>query len=212
MADYILSAPLTGTKVEELLLRVQNNQDFTSADKNKLDGLDSTYFFQEDSFIDLPLQSGAPVDTPKNVLYGGAKTTPSGLISVDADGVFTVIKGGPYQLKTRHHVTRTGASGTSETFFWVQVSTDGGTTWANLGNASSIKLDNATDARTFHDFASVFFPTGTKVRARFARSSLGTNFGNLEASAPSAAWQSAGVPPVPSAQLTVYKTSPWNYV
>ena len=212
MATYQFSSPLTGSKVEELLLRVNNNATFTSADEAKLDGLENQAYVREDSFVNTTSQTGSPIDVPRNVVYGPLKTSASGLIRHNADGTLDILKGGPFAFKTRHRVSRTGASGTTHMFFWVEVSTDNGLSWTITGQPQDIRLETSADSRTFFDFTTDSFPAGTKIRARFARSSTGSDFGSLEPATGSAALTSLGVTPVPSAQLTVYKVQGWNYV
>lgn len=211
MAVYNLSSPLTGSKVEELLLRVNNNQDFTSGDEAKLDSLENQKYVTEDNFTDTTTQTGI-LDTPKNVLYGPLKTSPNELVRVDADGVINILKAGPYAFKTRHRVARTGASGVSKVFQWVEISVDGGSTWTINGNPVDVQLAGADDTVNFFDFATIELPAGVKLRARFARSSTGADFGSLTPSVPSASLISAGVPTAPSAQLTVYRVQGWEYV
>lgn len=210
MADYVFSAPLTGSKVEELLLRVNNNRDFTAADETKLDGLENQYYTTEVSFTDTSTQVGI-LDTPKNILYGPLATSPNGLIRHNADGTLDVLKGGPFFFKTRHRVGRTGASGVSRVFQWVELSFDDGATWAVTGNPVATSLAGSDEVTIFDDSTPLFVPTGTKIRARFARSSTGTDFGELRASTPSASLITYGLPASPSAQLTVYRVIGWNY-
>lgn len=211
MADYVLSPPLTGSEVETLLLRVYNNEDFTSADEDKLDSLSNQYYDLEDIFSDTTTQTGV-LDTPKNVLYGPVKTSPNSLVSVAADGVVSILKTGPYAFKTRHRVTRTGASGVSRVFQWIEISADGGSTWTITGVPVSIALSGADDDGTFFDFTPIFLPVGAKIRSRFARSSTGSDFGNLTPAVPSAALITYGLPSQPSAQLSVYREPNWEYV
>lgn len=210
MADYVFSDPLTGSKVEELLLRVNNNQDFTAADEAKLDGLENQYYTTEDNFTDITTQVGI-LSTPKNVLYGPLKTSANGLIRHNADGTLDVLKGGPFFIKTRHRVARTGASGVSRLFQWVELSFDNGATWTITGNPVAASLAGADEVALFFDGTPLTLPTGTKIRARFARSSTGTDFGELRAAAPDATLISYGLTESPSAQLTVYRVIGWNY-
>jgi len=210
MADYILSAPLTGSKVEELLLRVNNNQDFTSVLKGKLDGLDNQHYDLEDTFTDTTTQVGV-LDTPKNVLYGPLKTSPSGILRHNADGTIDVLKGGPLFIKTRHRVARTGATGVSRVFQWVEISTDNGASWQITGTPVAASLSGADESSLFFDGTPINLPTGAKIRARFARSSTGTDFGELRSASPSASLTTYGLGTSPSAQLSVYKVIGWNY-
>jgi hypothetical protein len=164
-----------------------------------------------DSFVDQTTQSGSPIDTPKQVKYGAARTSPGGLLSVDANGTLTILKGGPFLFKSRLRAARSGASGTSSLFFWVELSSNGGASWQILGNTIEIRLENANQQDVFFDFSSLTLPTGIKLRSMFARSSTGSDFGDLVPSIPSAALQAYGLTPAPSAQLSVYTNNDFYY-
>lgn len=166
----------------------------------------------ENVFVDYTTQSGAPIDTPKTVLFGSGSTSPNGIVSVDANGVFTQLKSGPLAVKQRARLGRTGASGTSIAFFWAEISLNGGVTWATLGSAVSLELTSAAESKYFFDFSLINLPAGTKFRAQWARSSTGSDFGQLQAAAPSAALTAQGVPQAPSAQFTVYTQDSHTYV
>lgn len=165
----------------------------------------------EASFVDVTTQSGSPIDTPKQVKYGPALTSPSGIAAIDADGTLTMLKTGPLFIKSRLRVGRTGASGVSSVFFWAEISLDGGTVWNVLGNSVDIKLDNSTENDVFFDFSTLFLNQGIKLRSMFARSSTGDNSGDLSASTPSAALQAYGVPIAPSAQISIYRSRGYSY-
>lgn len=164
-----------------------------------------------ESFVDLTLQTGAPLDTPIQVKYGPAKTSPNSILSIDAAGTLTILKGGPFLFKSRLRASRSGASGTSSLFFWVEISTNGGATWTILGNSIDIRLENANQQDVFFDFSSLTLPKGIKLRSMFARSSTGSDFGDLVPSVPSAALQTYGLPTAPSAQLSIYTNNNYNY-
>jgi hypothetical protein len=164
-----------------------------------------------ESFVDTTSQTGSPIDTPKQVKYGNAKTSPTGILSMDSAGTITVLKGGPLLLKSRLRASRTGAAGTSSLFFWVETSVDNGVTWNILGNSIDIRLENSSQEDVFFDFSSLTLPTGIKLRSMFARSSTGSNYGDLTPSSPSAALQAYGLPIAPSAQLSVYKLNGYVY-
>jgi len=166
----------------------------------------------ESSFTDTTTQSGSPIDTPKQVKYGPALTSPSGIVSIDATGTLTVLKTGPLFIKSRLRVGRTGASGVSSIFFWVEISPDGGAVWNIFGNSIDIRLDNSTESDVFFDFSTLFLENGIKLRSMFARSSTGDNSGDLMPSAPSAALQAYGVPTAPSAQISVYRSRDYLYL
>ena len=171
----------------------------------------SSYFTIEDSFTDMTTQTAPTPDSPITVKFGSAKTTPSGLLSMDAAGVLTVLKEGPYFAKTRVNCGRTGSSGTSILHLWVEISVDGGATWLVSGNIVDIRLDNASDTDTFFDMTPVYLPAGAKARTRFVRSSLGNNSGDITSSTLSTALQTYGLTPAPSAQLSMYKSNDWVY-
>lgn len=156
------------------------------------------------TFVSGDLQAGI-TDTPKTVTFGAGGTTDDGGAVIGADGVITVNDPGFWSVKQRFRAGRTGASGVSILFFWAEISTDDGATWAIVGNSVSIPLDSSNDTSVFFDIASVQLPAGTKLRNRFARSSTGDDSGDLRVGVPSAALQAEGVPDAPSAQATFYK-------
>lgn len=166
----------------------------------------------EDSFTDFTMQTGAPVDTPKTVKYGAAKTSPSGIVSVDASGIFTFNKTAALFAKSRIRAGRTGASGYSSIFFWAEISSDGGATWQVFGNSIDVQLTNSQESELFFDISAVIFPAGLKFRSRFARSSTGDDSGDLRTSAPSALLTTYGVPIAPSAQISIYRSTTYPYV
>lgn len=167
-------------------------------------------YVPEGDFTSLVTQSGSPIDTPKLVSYGSNKNSNSDILSYQ-DGVFTFLKTGTMAFKSRLRAGRTGASGVSHLFFWVEASSDGGVVWDKLGNSVSIHLDDSTETQTFFDFAVLYGVTGLKLRTMFARSSTGSDSGDLISESPSTALQALGVMPAPSAQITVYKHLSFNY-
>lgn len=158
----------------------------------------------EGIFTSMVTQSGSPVDTPKLVSYGSNKTSDTGVVSY-VDGIFTVMKSGALFFKSRLRAGRSGASGVSHLFFWVEASIDGGVVWNKLGNSVNIHLNSSTETQTFFDFAGLYGVAGMKMRTMFARSSTGNDSGDLIAEVPSAALIAAGVLGAPSAQITIYK-------
>jgi len=191
MTDYVStwsSRPLTNIA----LLDVQENALFG--------------YTPEGDFVSMVTQSGSPIDTPKVVSYGSNKQSNSGILDYN-NGVFTFLKSGTVGIKSRLRVGRTGASGVSHLFFWVEASVDGGSVWNKLGNSVNIHLDDSTETQTFFDMAFLVGVTGLKLRTMFARSSTGSDSGDLIASAPSAALIALGVMGAPSAQITIYKDS-----
>jgi len=167
-------------------------------------------FVPEGDFINLSTQSGSPIDTPKVVSYGVNKQSNSQILDYTG-GVFTFLKSGPIAIKSRLRAGRTGASGVSHLFFWVEASVNGGVTWTTLGNSINIHLNNSSETQTFFDVAFLNGVVGLKLRTMFARSSTGNDSGDLIASAPSAALIGAGVQSSPSAQITTYKHLSYNY-
>lgn len=165
----------------------------------------------EGDFTSLVDQSGSPVDTPHVVSYGVNKHSNSGIVDY-TDGVITFLKSGNVAFKSRLRAGRTGASGVSHLFFWVEASTNGGSTWIKIGNSINIHLDDSTETQVFFDFTPIQASAGFKLRTMFARSSTGNDSGDLMTSAPSATLTGLGVMPAPSAQITVYKLNNYNYV
>jgi len=167
-------------------------------------------YVPEGDFTSLVTQSGSPIDTPKVVSYGTNKNSNSAIINY-ANGVFTFLKTGTLAFKSRLRAGRVGASGVSKLFFWVESSSDGGIVWNKIGNSINIHLDDSTETQTFFDFAVLYGVTGLKLRTMFARSSTGSDSGDLISESPSAALQALGVMPAPSAQITLYKHLSFNY-
>lgn len=180
--------------------------------QDQVDNLTSTGWTIEDSFTDFTMQSGAPVDTPITVKYGPAKTSTSGIVTVDANGIFTFNKTAALFAKSRIRAGRSGASGYSSLFFWAEISTDDGATWQVFGNSIDVHLNNSTESELFFDISAVIFPAGLKFRSRFARSSTGDDSGDLKTSTPSALLSAYGVPMAPSAQISIYKSTTYPYI
>ena len=79
-------------------------------------------------------------DTPSTITFGTGGLTTGGGITVGADGVITVNTSGYYAVKQRFRAGRTGGSGTSDVFFWAEISTDGGSVWNVIGNSVDVPL------------------------------------------------------------------------
>lgn len=156
------------------------------------------------SFVSVATQAGVE-DVATTVTFGAGGTTADGSVTVASDGVVTINTAGYFSIKQRFRAGRTGASGVSQVFFWAEISTDGGSSWAVTGNSVDIPLSDSNDTIVFFDLSFLSLPAGVKVRNRFARSSTGNNSGDLRAASPSAALQALGVQDAPSAQITVYR-------
>lgn len=183
---------LTNTRLNEVITQLN-------------DGIVLSQWQILDVFTDTTLQSGAPIDTPKTVIYGASKQDPLGYIDYNGTtGEFTILKGGTFGIKTRIRAGRQSATGTTQMYFWAEISVDGGNTWQITGQTIDVRLRNANDTRIFFDYAWITLPAGVMLRSRFARSSTGSDFGDLTPSTPSTALQALGVTDSPSAQLTVY--------
>lgn len=187
---------------------------FTKRTQDKLlGGLEQLGYTIEADFVDYTLQTTTTQDTAKNVLYGALKTSTNGLLQMDATGVLTVLKTGPYAFKSRTRIGRTGASGISDLVVWIETSTDGGSTWLLTGNPVCAFLNNSSDIDLFFDFTPARLTKGFKLRARWARDSGGDNSGDLRPftlSDPLAAIVT--VPQVASAQVSAYRLNGFNYV
>lgn len=162
-------------------------------------------------YTDTTTQTGA-LDALQVIKFGAGGASSAGIVSMDAAGIITALKSGPVLAKTRIRAGRVGAPGVSQIVFLAEASTDGGTTWAVLGNVANVNLENSAETDIFFDFSPVNLVTGLKIRQRFARSSTGSDFGDLTPFTPSAALQAAGVPIAPSAQLSVYRYEGYPYV
>ena len=156
------------------------------------------------NFLSTVSQLGV-LDTPKTVTFGAGGTTTSGAVSVTASGHVTIVDAGYYSFKQRFRVSRTGASGVSQVFFWAESSADNGATWDVTGNSVVVSLNASIDTTVFFDLANLNLPAGAQLRNRFARSSTGDNSGDLTATTPSATLTGLGVLMAPSAQITIYK-------
>ena len=154
------------------------------------------------NFFSVSTQAGLS-DIPKTIHFDSGGATDKGEATVAANGEITVGVSGYYSLKQRFRVGRSGASGTSDIFFYAEVSVDGGSTWNIIGNSVDLALDSAKDITVFFDVASIYLGAGTMLRNRFIRSGDGDNSGDLLVGTPSAAMIALGIPVAPSAQLTV---------
>ena len=173
--------------------------------KDLIDGLNTEAGYSSiGSFIDTNIQAGL-LDTPKNVLFGAGGNTDNNEATIGNDGVITVNTSGFYSVKQRFRAGRTGGSGTSDVFFWAEISVDNGLSWNLIGNSIDVALSNSNDTTVFFDISHLYFPAGVKLRNRFARSSDGNDSGDLRPAEPSAALAILGVPVAPSSQITVYK-------
>lgn len=156
------------------------------------------------NFLSTASQTGVS-DTPKTITFGAGGTTTSGAVSVAASGHITIVDAGYYSLKQRFRVSRTGASGVSQVFFWAEISVDSGATWNVTGNSVVVSLNASIDTTVFFDLANLDLPAGVQLRNRFARSSTGDDSGDLTSTAPSSTLTGLGVLMAPSAQITIYK-------
>ena len=160
----------------------------------------------EGVFEEFTTQSGSPEDVPKTVLYGTNKDSDNGHVTY-LNGVFTINTAGFYAIKSRIRSGRTGASGSSNLFFWAEGRADSGDAWAITGASVDVLLDSSNDNKIFFDFSTLFLSAGFQLRSRFSRSSTGNDSGDLVPSVPSSALVTVGVNPTPSAQVTIYKSA-----
>jgi hypothetical protein len=160
----------------------------------------------EGEYRSLVLQTGGPaVAVPRNVTYGAGGVSSTGIVSVAATGEIDILKPAAIAFKTRLRAGRIGAAGVSILIIWAEVSTDGGVTWAQLPNVSSINLSASTDTITFLDLVPLTVLAGHKFRIRFARAAEGDNSGDLTPQA--LAGGLAFLAPVPSAYMSIYRFS-----
>lgn len=158
----------------------------------------------EGEFRDLTLQTGGPaLAVPRNVIYGAGGVTSTGIVSVAASGEIDILKAAAIVFKTRLRCGRIGAAGVSVMIIWGERSIDGGASWQQLPNVSSINLSTANDTITFLDMIPVLVSIGQKFRIRFARATEGDNSGDLTPQ-PLAGGLSF-LAPVPSAYMSIYR-------
>lgn len=168
------------------------------------------FYISEQRFQDFTTQEPIAVDTPLVVKYGAAITSPNGNISVNANGVFHILKGGPYMLKSNLRVSRTGTAGVSHIFLWVESSVDG-VNFAPSNVSIRITIDNASTDAHLYDSSPTFIPSGIYLRTMIARSSTGSDSGGLFSEAPSVTLASMGIGADPSASLEWHTLSGYNY-
>ena len=169
-----------------------------------------SYYISEMRFQDFTDQLPAGLNTPMVVKYGAAATSPNGFVSVTAGGVFEVLKGGPYLLKSNLRVSRTGAGGASHIHLWIETSPDN-ITFTPVNVSIRITIDSSVNDDHLYDSSPAFLPAGTFVRTMVARSSTGNNSGGLYHAVPSAALTTYGVGPDPSASLEWHIMTGYNY-
>jgi len=158
----------------------------------------------EAEYRDNALQVGGPaVDVPRTVRYGPGGVSLTGIVSVDANGVITILKDATIVATTRLRAQRIGAAGVSIVVVWGERSIDGGLNWTPLPNVSSINLNVEDDTITFYDVIPARVVIGEKYRIRFARSSDGNNSGDLAPQVLPGGLAFLGV--VPSAYLSIYR-------
>lgn len=182
---------------------------------------EDSYYTEEVRFIDLTTQTGGALDAVAPVTLGAGGVSPNGLITMDASGVATINKTGPYMIKQNFQVARDSPEGNSEVFFQAQISVDNGATWSGLGNSVNRRIDNDKVINIFFDISAIFIPAGAKLRNVWAKSSVGgdpadpstgVNNGLLIHTRPSAALVALGFADAPSAVAVVYKLQGYNYV
>jgi hypothetical protein len=158
----------------------------------------------EGEFRDNALQIGGPTaDVPRTVLYGPGGTTLTGIASVAANGVISILKDAGIVATTRLRAQRSGAAGVSALVIWGEVSIDGGINWTQLPNVGMVSLSTATDIASFYDVIPARVLVGQKYRIRFARSSAGNNSGDLAPLVLPGGLSFLGT--VPSAYLSIYR-------
>lgn len=156
-------------------------------------------------------QPGGLPDERKTVLFGPAGDDDLGIVSLGADGVFTVNKSGPIAVKQRIRVTRPSNAGAAEVYFQAQVSADG-TTWLPSGTTQHESIDEGGDTDVFLDFSPIEVVAGTKLRATWAQSSTGEVDADLVIATPSAAMLADGFGVVPSASTVIYAVTNFGYI
>lgn len=184
--------------------------------ESEVNGLISLYggYRAVAAFVDFTTQipTGNTTDSLTAVKLGAGGLSADGVISVDANGVFTNVKAGYWFLKARARVKRDGANQASELFFQFYRRASSLDPWVPFGESVDVELDNAKQTEIVLDESFFFGDVGTQFYLGWARSGEGVNEGELVAGIPSAALSALGVQNSPSAQATIFTLADYNYV
>ena len=182
--------------------------------------VEANYYTEAARFTQLSTQNGPALDTLETILLGAGGSDPDGIVTVAANGEITINKSGPLMFKQTFQLAKGGGAGTVEAFFLAEASADNGATWNPLGASINRRITNQRNINVFFDVSPVFLTAGLKVRNRWCQSSVGgdpsdptvgVDDGSLLYTEPSAALQTAGVQPAPSASAVIYKLNGYNY-
>ena len=169
-----------------------------------------SFYLSEQRFQDFTNQNPSGVDIPTVVKYGAAITSPNGCVSVSAGGVFSILKTGPYLIKSNLRIARIGAGAAAHIHLWVEASPDN-VMWTPVNVSIRITVDSNRNDDHLYDSSPIFLPAGTYIRTMFARDSSGANAGGLYSETPSAALTLYGVGPDPSASLEWHTVVGYRY-
>jgi len=136
------------------------------------------------------------------VSFGDPATSSDGAISVDANGVFTILDNTyEHQVDFTLVVNRQNSSGVAELYTWLEVAFDG-VNFSQPPDSSTAYIEIDDSITTTRERADVVipksFPIGTKFRIKFCRHEDGRNDGRLLAKVPTGSL--AGLNAEPSAQ------------
>ena len=168
-------------------------------------------YYEVGRYTDYTEQSSGLADERVVVTFGAGGADPLGILSLDSAGVFTALKSGPIAVKQRIRLTRPSTAGVSYLFFQAQVSLDGGTTWAAIGDTQHEAIDESGDIDIFLDVSFINVTAGIKLRATWAQSSDGIADATLSPTSPTAAMLLEGWTDVGSAETVIYALNGHNY-
>lgn len=163
------------------------------------------------SVADYTTQSptGETISDAITIAFGAGGTTTDGDITVDGNGVLTINNTltAQYILEIELRVSRSSAIGIVDVIAWEEISTDGGSSWAQPASSFTqvVQIDSKTT--TNRELANVYLSpgilAGTKFRFRFGRDVGGFNQGDLSPFVPAGTYSSLNT--APSAYMTIRK-------
>lgn len=118
-------------------------------------------------------QNPTAVDTPLQVLFGGAQNSASNPVMLSAAGVVTFNVAGNYAVRIKLQNARTGATGVSLLFSRILIS------GVQYGSPQAVRMDNATACFVTESRIVINAAAGQILTAQIMRDSNGANFGGL---------------------------------
>ena len=175
-------------------------------------GFNAGSFEEIATYSDFTTQTATSTDTVQNLKFGAGGSSAEDIVSAGANGVLTILKAGPLALSFTAQAGRNGQTGNSELFMMLEMSANGGVSWSHLGESMNIRIDDDDSTPSYYGIKFLTGEAGVKLRMSWARSSTGNNSGDFVTTTPSVALQTLGMSSVPSAKVTVYKSTGHNYL